>query len=127
MTIRRAGCRRRSTTLTYFDSMGSCDASSASEARTIAVRDLLPFVAEHAPMVTMRTSQTRQGLATAAVRLFVRFGFEDLLESATPMELSSSADDVASQRVAEKVGVRLRAASRMDNTVQSRMNAAADR
>lgn len=53
----------------------------------------------------VRTSQTRQGLATAAVRLVVQLGFEDL--GLQRLDLSTSADNLASQRVAEKAGATL--------------------
>jgi ribosomal-protein-serine acetyltransferase len=50
----------------------------------------------------VRTSQTRRGYATAAVRLVSQFGFEDLrLER---LELSMPHDHLASRRVAEKAG-----------------------
>ena len=50
----------------------------------------------------MRTGQTGQGIATAAVRLVARFGFEDL--GLRRLELRIAADNLASRRVAEKVG-----------------------
>jgi ribosomal-protein-serine acetyltransferase len=50
----------------------------------------------------VRTDQTRQGIATAAVRLIARFGFEDL--GLRRLELHIAVDNVASRRVAEKVG-----------------------
>ena len=53
----------------------------------------------------VRTSQTRRGIATAAVRLIARFGFEDL--GLRRLELLIATDNFASRRVAEKVGARL--------------------
>ena len=50
------------------------------------------------------TGQTGQGIATAAVRLIARFGFEDL--GLQRLELLVAADNLASRRVAEKVGAR---------------------
>ncbi len=50
-----------------------------------------------------RTGQTGQGIATAAVRLIARFGFEDL-GLLRLLELLIAADNLASRRVAEKVG-----------------------
>ena len=50
----------------------------------------------------VRTSQTGQGVATAAVRLIARFGFEDL--GLCTLELLIAVDNSASRRVAEKVG-----------------------
>jgi RimJ/RimL family protein N-acetyltransferase len=50
----------------------------------------------------VRTSQTSQGIATAAVRLIAQFGFEDL--GVRQLELHIAADNLASRRVAEKVG-----------------------
>jgi RimJ/RimL family protein N-acetyltransferase len=50
----------------------------------------------------VRTSQTEQGIATAAVRLVAQFGFEDL--ALRRLELLIAVDNAASRRVAEKVG-----------------------
>ena len=50
----------------------------------------------------VRTGQTGLGIATAAVRLIARFGFEDL--GLRRLELLVAVDNVASRRVAEKVG-----------------------
>jgi ribosomal-protein-serine acetyltransferase len=50
----------------------------------------------------VRTRQTGQGIATAAVRLIARFGFEDL--GLRRLELLVAVDNMASRRVAEKVG-----------------------
>ena len=53
----------------------------------------------------VRTSQTSQGIATEAVQLVARFAFEDL--RLQRLELRIAADNLASRRVAEKVGARL--------------------
>jgi ribosomal-protein-serine acetyltransferase len=58
----------------------------------------------------IRTSRTRQSIATAAVRLIARFAFEDL--ALQQLELDIAADNRASQRVAEKVGARMLPSSR---------------
>jgi ribosomal-protein-serine acetyltransferase len=58
----------------------------------------------------IRTSRTRQGIATAAVRLIGRFAVEDL--ALHHLELEIAADNRASQRVAEKVGARMLPSSR---------------
>jgi len=50
----------------------------------------------------VRTGQTGQGIATAAVRRVARFGFEDL--GLRRLELLVAVDNLASRRVAEKVG-----------------------
>ncbi len=50
----------------------------------------------------VRTSQTGQGIATAAVRLVAQFAFEDL--GLRRLELLIAVDNLASRRVAEKVG-----------------------
>lgn len=55
----------------------------------------------------VRTGQTGQGVATAAVRLVAQFGFEDL--GLRRLELLIAIDNVASRRVAEKVGATLEA------------------
>jgi ribosomal-protein-serine acetyltransferase len=52
----------------------------------------------------VRTAQTGQGIATAAVRLVAQFGFEDL--GLLRLELLIAVDNPASRRVAEKVGAR---------------------
>jgi RimJ/RimL family protein N-acetyltransferase len=49
----------------------------------------------------VRTSETGQGIATAAVQLIARFGFEDL--GLLRLELLIAVDNQASRRVAEKV------------------------
>jgi ribosomal-protein-serine acetyltransferase len=53
----------------------------------------------------VRTGQTGQGIATAAVRLVARFGFEDL--GLLRLELVIAVENPASRRVAEKVGATL--------------------
>lgn len=50
----------------------------------------------------VRTSRTRQGIATTATRLLARFGFEEL--KLNRIEIIASTDNRASQRVAEKAG-----------------------
>ena len=50
----------------------------------------------------IRTSRTRQGIATTATRLLARFGLEQL--SLNRIEIIAATDNKASQRVAEKVG-----------------------
>jgi RimJ/RimL family protein N-acetyltransferase len=50
----------------------------------------------------VRTGQTGQGIATAAVQLIAQFGFEDL--GLQRLELLIAVDNLASRRVAEKVG-----------------------
>ena len=50
----------------------------------------------------VRTSQTRLGIATAAVRLVAQFAFEDL--ALHRLELLVAVDNPASRRVAQKVG-----------------------
>jgi len=53
----------------------------------------------------VRTGQTRQGIATAAVRLIAQFGFEDL--GLLRLELLIAVENPASRRVAEKVSATL--------------------
>jgi ribosomal-protein-serine acetyltransferase len=50
----------------------------------------------------VRTSRTRQGVASTATRLLTRFGFEEL--KLNRIEIIASIDNQASQRVAEKTG-----------------------
>ena len=52
----------------------------------------------------VRTSATRCGVASRAVRLVARFGIEDLKFSR--LEIVAAVGNVASQRVAEKAGAR---------------------
>jgi len=50
----------------------------------------------------VRTSRTRQGIATAATLLLARFGFNEL--QLNRIEIDCGVDNRASQRVAEKTG-----------------------
>lgn len=50
----------------------------------------------------VRSSQTRRGIATAAVLLAAEFGFNDL--GLNRIEILTAMENVASQRVAEKAG-----------------------
>ena len=50
----------------------------------------------------VRTSRTGQGIATAAACLVARLGFEDL--GLIRIELEIAVDNIASRRVAEKIG-----------------------
>lgn len=50
----------------------------------------------------VRTSKTRQGIATAAARLIAEFGFDKL--NLHRMEIVVAASNIHSQRVAEKAG-----------------------
>ena len=50
----------------------------------------------------VRTSRTGQGIATAAARLVAEFGFAEL--RFTRLEIVAAVSNIASQRVAEKVG-----------------------
>jgi ribosomal-protein-serine acetyltransferase len=50
----------------------------------------------------IRTSQTRQGVAANAALLLVRFGFQQL--QLKRIEIIAAVENVASQRVAEKIG-----------------------
>jgi len=52
----------------------------------------------------VRSSATRRGVASRAVRLIARFGIEDLKFSR--LEIVAAVGNVASQRVAEKAGAR---------------------
>ena len=49
----------------------------------------------------MRTSRTKRGVASAAVRLLAQFGFEKL--KLNRIEVKAAVGNTASQRVAEKV------------------------
>ena len=71
----------------------------------------------------VRTSQTGQGVATAAVRLLARFGFERL--GFTRLEIVVSAENRASQRVAEKAGATREGVARNRHVVRDRMDDAA--
>lgn len=50
----------------------------------------------------VRTSRTKQGIATAATRLLTRFGFSEL--KLNRIEIVTGVDNKASQRIAEKLG-----------------------
>ncbi|HEY1600325.1 MAG TPA: GNAT family protein [Pirellulales bacterium] len=50
----------------------------------------------------VRSDVARQGIATAAARLLIKFGFQEL--ELTRIEILAAATNVASQRVAVKVG-----------------------
>ena len=50
----------------------------------------------------VRTSRTREGVASAATRLLARFGFEEL--KLNRVEIIAATGNKASQRVAEKAG-----------------------
>ena len=50
----------------------------------------------------VRTSRTRQGVASTATRLLARFGFEEL--KLNRIEIIAATGNLASQRVAEKAG-----------------------
>ena len=52
----------------------------------------------------VRSGQTRRGVATAATLLAAEFGFEDL--RLNRIEILTALENVASQRVAEKVGAK---------------------
>lgn len=52
----------------------------------------------------VRSSATRRGVASRAVKLVARFGFEDLKFSR--LEILAAVGNLASQRVAEKAGAR---------------------
>ena len=73
--------------------LGGCGLSHIDQANQIA--DLGYWV---------RTSRTKRGMASAAVRLLARFGFEKL--KLNRIEIVAAVGNKASQRVAEKVGAR---------------------
>jgi RimJ/RimL family protein N-acetyltransferase len=50
----------------------------------------------------VRTNRTRQGIATEAAQLLLKFGFEEL--KLNRIEIIAEVTNIASQRVAEKVG-----------------------
>lgn len=50
----------------------------------------------------VRTDRTRQGIATEATQLLLKFGFEEL--KLNRIEIIAEVTNIASQRVAEKVG-----------------------
>jgi ribosomal-protein-serine acetyltransferase len=51
-----------------------------------------------------RTSRTRQGIATAAALVLARFGFNEL--KLRHIEIVAAANNIASQRVAQKIGAK---------------------
>lgn len=71
--------------------LGSCGISSLSREHK---RAMLGY--------WIRTGHTRQGIATSAARLVAQLGFEDL--DLSRIELPIAVDNVASCRVAEKIG-----------------------
>ena len=58
----------------------------------------------------VRTSRTRTGVASAAVRMVARYGFESL--GLARVEIVAQVSNVASRRVAEKAGGRLEGIAR---------------
>ena len=52
----------------------------------------------------VRTSRTRQGIATAAALVLARFGFNEL--KLRHIEIVAAANNIASQRVAQKIGAK---------------------
>jgi ribosomal-protein-serine acetyltransferase len=58
----------------------------------------------------IRTSATRRGVASRAVRILARFAFESL--QLTRIEIVARPENTASRRVAEKVGARFEAIAR---------------
>lgn len=58
----------------------------------------------------VRTGAAKRGIASRAVRLAAQFAFEDL--GLTRIEIAAIPENVASRRVAEKVGARLEAIAR---------------
>ncbi len=67
----------------------------------------------------IRSSQTGNGIATAAVRLISRFGFETL--GFTRLEIVAAVQNRASQRVAEKVGATREGIHRNRHVVRDKM------
>ena len=67
----------------------------------------------------IRSSQTGKGIATAAVRLISRFGFETL--GFTRLEIVAAVQNRASQRVAEKVGAIREGIHRNRHVVRDKM------
>lgn len=67
----------------------------------------------------VRTSRTRQGVATAATRLVAKFGFEDL--GFTRLEIVAAIGNAASQRVAEKAGATREGVARNRHIVRDRV------
>ncbi len=67
----------------------------------------------------VRSSRAGQGIATAAVRLICRFGFETL--SFTRLEIVAAVQNKASQRVAEKAGAVREGVQRNRHVVHGRI------
>jgi ribosomal-protein-serine acetyltransferase len=67
----------------------------------------------------IRSSQAGKGIATAAVRLISRFGFETL--GFTRLEIVAAVQNKASQRVAEKVGAIREGIHRNRHVVRDKM------
>ena len=67
----------------------------------------------------VRTSRTKHGVATAAVRLLASFGLEEL--GLQRIEISMATGNKASQRVAEKSGAKLEGALRNGSVVFDRV------
>ena len=67
----------------------------------------------------VRTSRTGQGVATAAALLVAQFGFAKL--GFTRLEIVAAVGNVASQRVAEKVGAMREGVARNRHVVHGRV------
>ncbi|UCF44058.1 MAG: GNAT family N-acetyltransferase [Planctomycetota bacterium] len=67
----------------------------------------------------VRTSRTGQGVATAAIRLVAKFGFEKL--GLTRIEIVPAVGNKASQRVAEKAGARREGIERNRHVVRDKI------
>ena len=67
----------------------------------------------------VRSSQTGKGIATAAVKLISRYGFETL--GFTRLEIVTAVQNMASQRVAEKVGALREGVHRNRHVVRDKM------
>jgi RimJ/RimL family protein N-acetyltransferase len=68
----------------------------------------------------VRTSRTGQGVATAAARLVAEFGFAEL--RFTRLEIVAAVGNIASQRVAEKVGATREGLERNRHVVHGRIH-----
>ena len=68
----------------------------------------------------VRTSRTGQGIATAAARLVAEFGFAEL--RFTRLEIVAAVRNIASQRVAEKVGATREGIERNRHVVHGRIH-----
>ena len=66
----------------------------------------------------VRTSKTRQGIATIATRLVARFGFDEL--KLNRIEIVVATDNIASLRVATKVGAMREGLMRRRTVVRDR-------